>query len=284
MKPYYEGWYLKQQQGDNVLAVIPGRSQNSAFIQVITPSESHFVEYPLASYSRRAAMRVGSSTFSPSGMDVDVQTDGLKLRGQVRYHATTPLRYDIMGPFSLLPMETKHAVFSMRHRVEGSVSINGRTMRFDDGLGYMEGDRGHSFPSSYVWVQSVDFPRGASVMAAVAGIPLAGLRFTGCIAVVLLDGKEYRFATYLGVRVVEASECSVHLRQRGMDLRIEFPDARGHRLQAPASGAMDRPIREIPDAPARFLFAKNGRTLLESACARTSFELVVPEERPSPSS
>lgn len=284
MKPYYEGWYLKQQQGDDVLAVIPGRSQDSAFIQVITPGESHFIEYPLASYSRRAVMRVGSSMFSPSGMDVDVQTDDLELRGRVRYHATTPLRYDIMGPFSFLPMETKHSVFSMRHRVEGSVLLNGKAMRFDDGLGYMEGDRGHSFPLSYLWVQSVDFHREASVMVAVAGIPLAGVRFTGCIAVVMLEGKEYRFATYLGVRIVEASESAIHLRQRGMDLRVEFPDARGHRLQAPASGAMDRPIREIPDAPARFLFAKNGRTLLESACARTSFELVAPDERPASSS
>ena len=26
MKPYYEGWYLKQQQGDDLLAVIPGRA------------------------------------------------------------------------------------------------------------------------------------------------------------------------------------------------------------------------------------------------------------------
>lgn len=26
MRPYYEGWYMKQQQGGDILAVIPGLS------------------------------------------------------------------------------------------------------------------------------------------------------------------------------------------------------------------------------------------------------------------
>ena len=47
--------------------------------------------------------------------------------------------------------------------------------------GYMEGDRGHSFPRGYTWIQSTDFGCAASVMLALAEIPLAGLRFTGCI-------------------------------------------------------------------------------------------------------
>ena len=47
MKPYYEGWYMKQQQGEDVLAVIPGRAQDSAFIQVVSNRGSHFLPYPL---------------------------------------------------------------------------------------------------------------------------------------------------------------------------------------------------------------------------------------------
>ena len=45
----------------------------------------------------------------------------------------------------------------------------------------MEGDRGHSFPQGYTWVQSVDLPCDASVMLAVATIPLGPLHFIGCI-------------------------------------------------------------------------------------------------------
>ena len=47
MKPYYEGWYMKQQQGEDVLAVIPGRAQDSAFIQVVSNRGSRFLPYPL---------------------------------------------------------------------------------------------------------------------------------------------------------------------------------------------------------------------------------------------
>lgn len=277
MKPYYEGWYMKHQQGDDVLAVIPGRAQDSAFIQIITSSASHFVAYPLEDFRQDGIMRIGSSVFAQNGMDVDVRTPDVELVGRLRYRGHIPLRYDIMGPFALLPMETKHTVFSMRHRVEGSISLDGSVMRFTEGLGYMEGDRGCSFPRSYLWAQSMDFAEDASVMVAIAEIPLPGVRFTGCIAIVWLDGREYRLATYLGVHVLEASSTAVHLAQRGLDLRIELPEPQGRRLQAPQQGAMERSIHESPDVPARFRFAKDDRTLLESPCARTSFEIVSPE-------
>mgnify|MGYP007008829585 FL=1 len=50
MKPYYEGWYMKQQQGEDVLAVIPGRAQDSAFIQVVSNRGSSFLPYPLVAF------------------------------------------------------------------------------------------------------------------------------------------------------------------------------------------------------------------------------------------
>ena len=52
MKPYYEGWYMKQQQGEDVLAVIPGRAQDSAFIQVVSNRGSRFLPYPLEAFAR----------------------------------------------------------------------------------------------------------------------------------------------------------------------------------------------------------------------------------------
>ncbi len=140
----------------------------------------------------------------------------------------------------------------------------------------MEGDRGHSFPRGYTWIQSTDFGCAASVMLALAEIPLAGLRFTGCIGVVWIAGVEHRFATYRGVRIREASDTAVEVRQGDMTLRVELPEAGGHRLQAPAQGSMARPIRESPAVPARFRFVKGGRTLLDSPDACTSFELVAP--------
>ena len=278
MRPYYEGWYMKQQQGGDILAVIPGRAQDEAFIQVVTADGAHYLPFPLEDFRQTGtrSMRVGRSLFSPIGMMLDVQAPDLELVGRLRYRELTPLRSDIMGPFAYLPLETKHTVFSMRHRVDGEVELNGRTLRFENAKGYMEGDRGHSFPRGYTWIQSTDFGCAASVMLALAEIPLAGLRFTGCIGVVWIAGVELRFATYRGVRIREASDRAVEVRQGDMTLRVELPEAGGHRLQAPAQGSMARPIRESPAVPARFRFVKGGRTLLDSSDACTSFELVAP--------
>lgn len=275
MKPHYEGWYMKQQCGDDVLAVIPGRAQDNAFIQVITPNGAQYVPYPLSSFAQnKEGMIIGESVFTLLGIDACVHGEGVDLEGRLRYRNRTPLGYDIMGPFSLLPMETKHTVFSMRHDVEGSVVLNGVEHRFDGGVGYMEGDRGHSFPRGYTWVQSVDFDRGASVMLAIAEIPLVGLRFTGCIGVVNLPEREYRFATYLGVRIVRSEPTCVELVQRGLRLQVELLDSEGHALQAPQAGSMQRVIKESPAVPVRFLFERNGLTLLDAVSERTSVEYV----------
>ena len=245
---------------------------------MVTADGAHYLPFPLEDFRQTGtrSMRVGRSLFSPIGMMLDVQAPDLELVGRLRYRELTPLRSDIMGPFAYLPLETKHTVFSMRHRVDGEVELNGRTLRFENAKGYMEGDRGHSFPRGYTWIQSTDFGCAASVMLALAEIPLAGLRFTGCIGVVWIAGVEHRFATYRGVRIREASDRAVEVRQGDMTLRVELPEAGGHRLQAPAQGSMARPIRESPAVPARFRFVKGGRTLLDSPDACTSFELVAP--------
>ena len=83
MRPYYEGWYMKQQQGGDILAVIPGRAQDEAFIQVVTADGAHYLPFPLEDFRQTGtrSMRVGRSLFSPIGMMLDVQAPGLELVG-----------------------------------------------------------------------------------------------------------------------------------------------------------------------------------------------------------
>ena len=50
-------------------------------------------------------------------------------------------------------MECSHGVISMTHALEGALSINGRTLDFTGGTGYIETDRGRSFPHAYLWAQ-----------------------------------------------------------------------------------------------------------------------------------
>lgn len=50
-------------------------------------------------------------------------------------------------------------------------------------------------------------------MLSVADVPLGGTHITGIIGVILLDGKEYRLATYLGAKAVSIENEEVIVRQ-----------------------------------------------------------------------
>ena len=56
-----------------------------------------------------------------------------------------------------------------------------------------------------------DFPQPCALMAALARIPLGKGGFTGCICSILYRGREYRFATYGGVRILKADAEQIRL-------------------------------------------------------------------------
>ena len=51
-----------------------------------------------------------------------MDTPGLNVNGRLDFGTLTPIKYDIMGPFALVPfMECRHSVISMRHPVWGAL-------------------------------------------------------------------------------------------------------------------------------------------------------------------
>lgn len=201
-------------------------------------------------------------------MRLSIHTPGLSLVGTVHYHEPAPLRYDIMGPFSLLPMETHHTVVSMSHGLSGSLRLNGRPLRFDGGRGYIEGDRGRSFPKQYAWVQCNAFSQDASIMLSIAQIPLGPARFWGCIGVVWLGGREYRFATYKGVRILHRSRDRLEVVQGSHRLAVEPAAEIGHKLAAPSGGRMVRTIHENAQTRALSVLRRRAPAAVRGECIR----------------
>ena len=111
-------------------------------------------------------------------------------------------------------MQCAHGVVSMRHSLSGALELNGETLDFSDGTGYIETDRGRSFPTKYLWTQCAwDGAENSSLMLAVATIPLPVGGFTGCICSVFHGGREYRLATYRGARIEAWSSSAAVIRQ-----------------------------------------------------------------------
>ena len=199
---YFCGWYYRCQSNKQTLAIIPSvhKTKDSAFctIQVITDTHAFHVQFPYDDLGEDDdQVRIRNNRFGKSGFSLDIHTPEFHVAGSVHFGAFTPIKYDIMGPFQYIPfMQCRHSVYSMHHRVDGEIQVNGVPYVFENAVGYVEGDRGCSFPKEYAWTQC-SFPDGA-LMLSVADIPLGRFRFTGVIGVVLLHGKEYHLATYLG--------------------------------------------------------------------------------------
>lgn len=281
--PYFEGWYCKHQTAaGKALALIPalhidGGGRAGASLQVIADGGVWYLDWPAGAFSageRSFAVRLGDNRFDQHGARLSVEREGLSLHGTVRYGLFTALRSDIMGPFRFLPaMECSHGVISMGHPLAGALTLNGQTLDFSGGVGYIETDRGRSFPSAYLWTQCAwRRPGLTSVMLSVASIPLGSLRFTGCICAVFHGGREYRLSTYQGARVEEWSEDGAVIRQGKYRLTARLLERRGQPLKAPDGGVMGRTVHESLGAAARYRFQAGREVLFDRVDWHASFE------------
>ena len=283
ISPYFEGWYFKHQnpQGQT-LALIPAfhvdkEGCRTASLQVISKDQAWWLEYPASQLhiSRQPfQVQIGQSSFGRQGIDLHIQQDNLSLYGSLRYGPFTALRSDIMGPFRFLAgMQCTHGVISMGHPLEGVLELNGERLDFSNGIGYIETDRGRSFPSKYLWTQCLwDGPEPGSLMLAIAMIPLPVGGFTGYICALLYGGQEYRLATYRSVRIETWSSSSTVIRQGKYRLETELLNERRQPLRAPVEGRMERTIHESLCAEVRYRFWHGGSLLFQHTDPNASFE------------
>lgn len=191
---FFEGWYFKHQLSNRTLAFIPGMNvdkngKKEAFIQVNTNEDSYRINYNYSAFfasTDKLFVKIGNSSFSKDGIIIDIENEHIKCKGVIKYYHLTPLQYDIMGPLSLLPnMECNHGIISLHHNLSGEIKMNGESLSFENGFGYIEKDWGSSFPKNYLWFSCNDFfSDKCACFASVADIPFGKLTFKGCIAVV----------------------------------------------------------------------------------------------------
>lgn len=281
MRDYFCGWYFKCQSDKQTLAVIPAihktGNRKSCSIQLITDAKSWNIPFPYSDFRKDGSgIEIGKNRFGKQGIDLDLHAPALSAAGSLRFGPFTPIKYDIMGPFRYVPfMECRHSVFSMKHSVTGQLDVNGIPYVFQNAAGYLEGDRGRSFPKEYAWTQCT-FPDGA-LMLSVADIPLGRYHFTGVIGVIFWKGTEYRLATYLGARAIRIRHGEIVIRQGNTHLTVKQLEQAGHPLYAPTGGAMTRTIHENAACRVFYRFQTDGGTLFELDAPNAAFEYEYPQ-------
>lgn len=278
--PYFEGWYFKCQTRDgHSIALIPAMNiredgKKSASVQVITEDDAWWLEYSASSFAASPdslRIQIGGNSFSEDGLLLDIEREGQSLHGRVLFGPFQFLKSDIMGPFRCLAnMECAHGVISMGHSLEGQLELNGYILDLCGGTGYIEADRGRSFPTEYLWTQCMW--KDCSLMMSIATIPLCKTRFTGCICAIVLNGQEYRIATYRGARIQRWSSEGAVLIQGKYRLEVQLLDQKSQPLRAPADGDMSRTIHESLCAKVRYRFWRVGKLLIDHTDEYAGFE------------
>lgn len=216
--PFFEGWYFKliDRSGAQRYAIIPGvfLSQNPhAFIQVLNGRNgtATYHTFPLESFwasDREFAIHVGDSRFTAESISLNLTRPEQRIRGKLHFSGLTPWPVTltapgIMGWYAWVPtMECYHGVLSLDHAISGALEIDGETVDFGGGRGYIEKDWGQSFPAAWIWMQSNHFAQpGTSLTASIAIIPWRRTSFRGFIVGFWHEGQLHRFATYNGAQV-----------------------------------------------------------------------------------
>ena len=282
MRDYFCGWYFKCQGAGQTLAVIPAmhgaQGRRSCSVQLITADGAWNTVFASEQFQRQKSgfsVRIGENQFGREGIELHLHSPGCSAEGSIRFGPFSPIRYDIMGPFRYVPfMQCRHSIVSMRHTVEGQLSVNGMDYRFQSADGYIEGDRGYSFPKEYAWTHC--FFEDGSIMLSVADIPFGPIRFTGVIGVIYWQGREYRLATYLGARAVKIENGEIVIRQGNMELTARLIYKKAHPLRAPVGGDMCRTIHESASCRALYRFRQAGKKLFSFESSHASFEYEYP--------
>ena len=158
---FFGKYYKFISDDDFVFALIVSTANEGDMLQLVTKEKGYFIE------NTKAVSIIDNK------VTIDIDEQGISLKGTLLLGEFHPLSKPVMGPFTHLPMECRHEIYSMYHTVNGTLTLdNNRTLSFTDARGYIEGDSGTNFPRNYIWYNSLLFEQ--TVTLAIATIPLLG--------------------------------------------------------------------------------------------------------------
>lgn len=268
MKRYFEGWYYKfaDKKARNIMALIPGVSFDKegnhphSFIQFLDDSgiSSHYFSDDIKRFSyspNKAEINIGDSFFSPTKIKVNIEDKSSIIKGTLIFKDITPWPISLFSPgamgwYAFVPfMECYHGVLSFDHLIEGRLELNGKSIDFSGGRGYIEKDWGRSFPSYHIWIQTNHFNKpGTSLMVSIANIPWLRKSFDGFLIGLWHDAHLYKFTTYTGAKITtfqhDQEKLVIHVQSKHYRLEIEVPYESGVVLQTPVLGEMKGRLSE----------------------------------------
>jgi len=301
-KGYFEGWYYKTvaSNGDAIAIIIGialNQNEKIAFIQTINGKDGSttYSSFNISEFSttkKPFSISIGNNFFSKEKVIIGDRTE---IRGKIEISDMKILpinifRPGIMGWYRYLPkMECYHGVVSLRHKVNGFLSIGNKETKFVDSPGYIEKDWGTSFPEAYVWMQTNNFSnQNCSFMLSIAKIPWINRNFRGFLGFLNINQRIIIFSTYtsaiLNILAVGEKKIKIEIKGKGFGLNkslrsneiiiIEASRKSVGSLAAPVTGSMKRRIGESIDGKISVKYFKNEKLLFDDIGIKSGLEIV----------
>lgn len=289
---YFEGWYFKLVTNDkkNTIAFIIGITKGEdehAFIQVIdtVQNKPFYFRYTLKDFvvsENPFSIQIGPNLFSLKKIILDIKD--IHLKGTISFKELLPIHKsiyspNIMGPFAyLFFLECNHGVISLGHLLEGKINIHHKKINFNNGIGYIEKDYGSSFPKRYIWMQA-NKSKDTNFFLSIATIPFKIFSFKGLISILMIEGKEYRFATYNGTKLLSLENIDAHtyfIKMKKKDLYLEIFLRSGHEipLVSPKKGHMNDKVEESLESTIHIKLRKKEKILWEESFSPCTTEIL----------
>ena len=266
MKNRFCGRYYKFVANNQCFAGIFAESNEGKSIQIITKDKSYIIN------------DIKKVQINNNEIVFDIIQDDLIFKGKIILGKLNPLKHKVMGPFSYIPfMECKHDIFSMFHEINGEIIYNGNKLDFNNGIGYIEGDKGVNFPSKYIWYNSV-LPN-KSLTLAIANIPFGLFSFTGILCFIKTKDDEYYFCTWNNVKIKSIDNYHIEIQKGKYRLSIDIKDKEGHKLKAPIKGDMRRYIKENVAVESKYKLLYNDKIIIEAEDQLSSCEWMWSKEK-----
>lgn len=278
--PAFEGWYFRISDTKLSLAIIiglsRGKEEEKVFIQVFDTlfHNIEIVSYPILAlkyHDDPFIIKIQQCIFT---MDyIYLEDPGLSVQGTLHIQEAKTLNSSfyaptIMGPFAYLKaMECNHGVLNLESKVTGKLNINNKNYTIN-GVCYQEKDWGTSFPSKYIWLQSnYCLNQRAILFLSCATIPLKVFHFMGLIMVLVIDDKQYRFASYYGARVIKRYKRQEYyylvIKQNSYQLLFKIKQGKTCTLEAPVNGLMHAKVEESLEGEVSLRVFRRGELLQE---------------------
>ncbi|MTI68292.1 MAG: hypothetical protein FH753_17055 [Firmicutes bacterium] len=214
-KFFFEGWYYKvcDKFNDRVFAFIPGivkgkdKKSSHSFIQVLDGKNSNYnyIKYSenYFKYNNKVfQINIDKNYFSLDKLNLDLKFNNKTIKGNLKLKNIKKWPDTFINPGSMgfynyfWFMECYSQVCAQNGEIEGALNIDNEMIDFTGGKVYIEKNWGHSFPKSWIWIQSNSFDnKNIAFTCSVGKVPFLFGSFSGFLVGLNIDDVFYSFTT-----------------------------------------------------------------------------------------